>query len=80
MEDRITVEQFDEATDLLYSFIDKFKNDDSEDFSMQLIELNNLAYMQGWSRAINQVIDIADEMKYTGYNVDTLEELMQRIV
>ena len=37
-------------------------------------------YEDGYASAIKMVIDIADEMKYTGYNLETLEELMQRIV
>jgi hypothetical protein len=37
-------------------------------------------YEDAWASAIKMVLDIADEMKYTGYHLDTLEELMQRIV
>ena len=75
----VTVDEFDEATDLLYSFVDKFVNDDSEDFSMQLTELTNLAYMQGWHKAIAMVLDVSGGM-YNGFDNPTLEELRQRIV
>jgi hypothetical protein len=75
----ITVEEFDEATDLLYSFVDKFVNDDSEEFSMQLTELTNLAHMKGWHDAVTMVLDVVGSM-YNGYDNQTLEELRQRIV
>jgi hypothetical protein len=75
----VTEQEFDEATDLLYSFVDKFVNDDSEDFSMQLIELTNLAHMKGWYDAIAMVLDVSGQM-YNGYDNPTLEELRQRIV
>jgi hypothetical protein len=75
----VTEQEFDEATDLLYSFVDKFVNDDSEDFSMQLIELTNLAHMKGWYDAIAMVLDVSGQM-YNGYDNQTLEEMRQRIV
>jgi hypothetical protein len=34
----------------------------------------------GWEDAINYVLDIIKDMKYTGYSDTTLEELEQRIV
>jgi hypothetical protein len=43
-------------------------------------ELIEYHWKRGWEEAIEYVIDIADEMKYTGYNLETLEELSQRIV
>jgi len=79
MSDFVTEQEFDDAIDLLYSFVDKFVNDDSEDFSMQLTELTNLAYMQGWHKAIAMVLDVSGNM-YNGYDNPTLEELRQRIV
>jgi hypothetical protein len=75
----VTEQEFDDATDLLYSFIDKFVNDDSEDFSMQLIEVTNLAHMKGWYDAIAMVLDVSGQM-YNGYDNQTLEEMRQRIV
>ena len=75
----VTEQEFDEATDLLYSFVDKFVNDDSEDFSMQLIELTNLEHMKGWYDAIAMVLDVSGQM-YNGYDNQTLEEMRQRIV
>jgi hypothetical protein len=79
MSKNVTEQEFDEATDLLYSFIDKFNNDDSEDFSMQLIELTNLAHMKGWYDAVEMVLNVSGQM-YNGYDNPTLEELRQRIV
>ena len=79
MSDFVTEQEFDDATDLLYSFVDKFVNDDSEDFQMQLTELTNLAFMQGWYKAIAMVLDVSGGM-YNGYDNPTLEELRQRIV
>ena len=79
MSDFVTVDEFDEATDLLYSFVESFPNNDSEDFSMQLTELTNLAYMQGWHKAIAMVLDVSGSM-YNGFDNPTLEELRQRIV
>lgn len=79
MSKNVTEQEFDEATDLLYSFIDKFNNDDSEDFSMQLIELTNLAHMKGWYDAVEMVLNVSGGM-YNGYDNQTLEELRQRIV
>ena len=79
MSDFVTEQEFDDATDLLYSFVDKFVNDDSEDFSMQLTELTNLAYMQGWHKAIAMVLDVSGNM-YNGFDTPTLQELEQRIV
>jgi hypothetical protein len=79
MSKNVTVEEFDEATDLLYSFVETFPNNDSEDFSMQLTELGNLAHMKGWHDAITMVLDVVGSM-YNGYNQETLEELRQRIV
>jgi hypothetical protein len=79
MSDFVTEQEFDDAIDLLYSFVDKFVNDDSEDFSMQLTELTNLAYMQGWHKAIAMVLDVSGQM-YNGYDNQTLEEMRQRIV
>jgi len=75
----ITVDEFDEATDLLYSFVQTFPDGDSEPFSMQVIELTNLAHMKGWNDAIQMVIDVCRSM-YTDYDEDTLQELEQRIV
>ena len=76
-----TEEEFDNQRDLLYSYIDKFVNDDSEDFSMGLIEYSNMAYMHGWAKAIDMVLDVVGEM-YNSYNFHnpTLDELEQRIV
>jgi hypothetical protein len=74
-----TVDEFDEAIDLLYSFVESFPNNDSEDFSMQVIELNNMAHMKGWHDAIQMVLDVSGQM-YNGYDNPTLEELRQRIV
>ena len=79
MSDFVTEQEFDDATDLLYSFVDKFVNDDSEDFSMQLTELTNLAYLQGWHKAITMVLDVSGQM-YNGFDTATLQELEQRIV
>jgi hypothetical protein len=79
MSKNVTEQEFDEATDLLYSFIDKFNNNDSEDFSMQLIELTNLAHMKGWYDAVEMVLNVSGQM-YNGYDNPTLEELRQRIV
>lgn len=79
MSKNVTEQEFDEATDLLYSFIDKFNNNDSEDFSMQLIEITNLAHMKGWYDAIEMVLNVSGQM-YNGYDNPTLEELRQRIV
>jgi hypothetical protein len=79
MSDFVTEQEFDDAIDLLYSFVDKFVNDDSEDFSMQLTELTNLAYMQGWHKAIAMVLDVSGSM-YNGFDTPTLQELEQRIV
>jgi hypothetical protein len=75
----VTVEEFDEATDLLYSFVESFPDNDSEPFSMQLTELTNLAHMKGWYDAIQMVLDVSGSM-YNGYDNTTLEELRQRIV
>ena len=74
-----TEEEFDAQVDLLYSHIDKFVNDDSEGFSQDLIEYSNMAYMHGWAKAIDMVLDVVGSM-YNGYNQETLEELRQRIV
>lgn len=79
MSKNVTVEEFDKAIDLLYSFVDTFPDNDSEDFSMQLIEVNNLAYMNGWYDAIAMVLDVSGGM-YNGFDNPTLEELRQRIV
>jgi len=79
MSDFVTEQEFDDAIDLLYSFVDKFVNDDSEDFSMQLTELTNLAYMQGWHKAIALVLAVSGNV-YNVYDNPTLEELRQRIV
>jgi hypothetical protein len=81
MSDRFSPEEFDDATDLVYSVVDKFVNDDNELFQMHLLELTNLAYLQGWGRAIDMVINVVGEM-YNGDTFDnpTLEELRQRIV
>ena len=76
---KFTEDQFDEQTDLLYSHIDKFVNDDSEGFSMDLIEYSNMAYMHGWAKAIDMVINVVGEM-YNDFDPETLEELRQRIV
>ena len=75
----VTEQEFDEATDLLYSFVESFPDNDSEPFSMQLTELTNLAYMQGWHRAITMVLDVSGSM-YNEFDNPTLEELRQRIV
>ena len=75
----VTEQEFDEATDLLYSFVETFPNNDSEDFSMQLIEITNLAHMKGWYDAIAMVLDVSGQM-YNGYDNQTLEEMRQRIV
>jgi hypothetical protein len=75
----VTEQELDEATDLLYSFVETFPNNDSEDFSMQLIEVTNLAHMKGWYDAIAMVLDVSGQM-YNGYDNQTLEELRQRIV
>jgi hypothetical protein len=75
----VTEQEFDEAIDLLYSFVETFPNNDSEDFSMQLIEITNLAHMKGWYDAIAMVLDVSGQM-YNGYDNQTLEELRQRIV
>mgnify|MGYP007077654537 CR=1 FL=1 len=75
----ITEQEFDEATDLLYSFVETFPNNDSEDFSMQLTELTNLAHMKGWYDAIEMVLNVSGSM-YNGFDNPTLEELRQRIV
>jgi hypothetical protein len=75
----VTVEEFDEATDLLYSFVESFPDNDSEPFSMQITELTNLAHMKGWYDAIQMVLDVSGSM-YNGYDNTTLEELRQRIV
>jgi hypothetical protein len=77
--ERITEEQFDEAEELLYSFVESFPNNDSEDFSMQLIEVGNLAHMKGWNDAIKMVLDVSGSM-YNEFDNPTLEELRQRIV
>lgn len=37
-------------------------------------------WRRGWDEAIEYAIDIINEMKYTGYSNETLEELAQRIV
>ena len=79
MSKNVTVEEFDEATDLLYSFVESFPDNDSEPFSMQLTELTNLAHMKGWYDAIQMVLDVSGSM-YNGYDNTTLEELRQRIV
>jgi hypothetical protein len=79
MRNNVSIEEFDEATDLLYSFIESFPDHDSEDFSMQLTELTNLAHMKGWHDAVEMVLSVVGEM-YNGYDNQTLEELRQRIV
>jgi hypothetical protein len=79
MTKNVTVEEFDDAVDLLYSFVESFPDNDSEPFSMQLTELTNLAHMKGWHDAISMVLDVVGEM-YNGYDNTTLEELRQRIV
>lgn len=75
----VTEQEFDDAIDLLYSFVESFPNNDSEDFSMQLTEVTNLAHMKGWYDAIAMVLDVSGGM-YNGYDNQTLEELRQRIV
>ena len=75
----ITLEEWDTEIDVLYSYVDKFVNDDSEDFSTQIINLGNIAHMKGWHDAIAMVLDVVGSM-YNGYNQETLEELRQRIV
>jgi hypothetical protein len=79
MNKNITEQEFDEATDLLYSFVESFPDNDSESFSMQLTELTNLAHMKGWHDAIQMVLDVSGSM-YNGFDNITLEELRQRIV
>ena len=79
MSKNVTEQEFDDAIDLLYSFVETFPNNDSEDFSMQLIEITNLAHMKGWYDAIAMVLDVSGQM-YNGYDNQTLEELRQRIV
>lgn len=79
MSKKSTVEEFDAQVDLLYSHIDKFVNDDSEDFSMELIEYSNMAYMHGWASAVEMVLDVVGSM-YNEFDQATLEELRQRIV
>jgi hypothetical protein len=79
MTKNITEQEFDDATDLLYSFVESFPDNDSENFSMQLIELTNLAHMKGWHDAVTMVLDVVGSM-YNGYDNQTLEELRQRIV
>lgn len=37
-------------------------------------------HVDGYESAINYVLDIIKEMRYTGYSDETLEELSQRIV
>lgn len=75
----ITLEEWDTEIDVLYSYVDKFVNDDSEDFSTQIINLGNIAHMKGWHDAIAMVLDVVGQM-YNGYDNPTLEELRQRIV
>jgi hypothetical protein len=75
----ITLEEWDTEIDVLYSYVDKFVNDDSEDFSTQITNIGNLAHMKGWHDAIAMVLDVVGSM-YNGYNQETLEELRQRIV
>lgn len=75
----LTTEEWDAEIDILYSYVDKFVNDDSEDFSTQIINLGNIAYMKGWHDAIAMVLDVSGGM-YNGYDNQTLEELRQRIV
>jgi hypothetical protein len=75
----ITLEEWDTEIDVLYSYVDKFVNDDSEDFSTQIINLGNIAHMKGWHDAIAMVLDVVGSM-YNGYDNPTLEELRQRIV
>lgn len=75
----ISLEEWDAEIDTLYSYVDKFVNDDSEDFSTQIINLGNLAHRKGWHDAIAMVLDVVGSM-YNGYNTETLEELRQRIV
>jgi hypothetical protein len=75
----VTEQEFDDAIDLLYSFVESFPDNDSEDFSMQLTEVTNLAHMKGWYDAIAMVLDVSGGM-YNGYDNQTLEELRQRIV
>jgi hypothetical protein len=77
----VTEQEFDEAIDLLYSFVESFPNNDSEDFSMQLTELTNLAHMKGWHDAVTMVLDVVGVMYNSNlYDNKTLEELRQRIV
>ena len=43
----------------------------------------NAGYQQGWEDAINNVLDISQQMRYNdnlSWNNETLEELEQRIV
>lgn len=75
----LTIEDWDEEVAVLYSYVDKFVNDDSEDFSTQTINLGNLAWMKGWHDAIAMVLDVVGEM-YNEYDQATLEEMRQRIV
>ena len=75
----ITLEEWDTEIDVLYSYVDKFVNDDSEDFSTQIINLGNIGHMKGWHDAIAMVLDVVGQM-YNGYDNPTLEELRQRIV
>jgi len=79
MTNKSIVDEFDTHVDLLYSHIDKFVNDDSEGFSMDLIEYSNMAYLSGWASAIDMVLDVVGKM-YNEYDPTTLEELRQRIV
>ena len=41
------LQQYDDAIDLLYSFVEKFVNDDTEDFETQLREVMSMAYADG---------------------------------
>jgi hypothetical protein len=75
----VTEQEFDEATDLLYSFVQTFPDNDSEPFSMQLTELTNLAHIKGWHDAIQMVLSVSGSM-YNEFNTQTLQELEQRIV
>lgn len=40
-------DEMDNAVDLLYTFVEKFVGDDTEDFETQLREVMNMAYAKG---------------------------------
>jgi hypothetical protein len=71
----IDVEAFDDQANLLHEFV----IGDNEDFSMALTEYGNMAYIQGWAKAIDMVLDVCGQM-YNGFDQETLQELEQRIV